>query len=84
MWIQQPGMDDDERDEKHLINEEKEAPGNKDDETIDESAVAAALDDDADHADQTKRHASPRLTRQFQKSLRSEQSSQDILVSTRS
>ena len=77
-------MEVNKRDEKYLLDEEQEAPGKKDDETIDASAFAAALDDDADHADQSKRQASPRLTRQSQKSLWSEQSSQDMLVSTRS
>ena len=77
-------MDDDERDKQHLLDEKQEDPEKKDDETIDASAFAAALDDYADHADQTKRHASPRRTRQSQKSLRSEQSSEDRLVSTRS
>ena len=53
-------MDDDERDVKHLHDEEHEAPEKKDDETIDASAFAAALDDYTGHADQTKRLASPR------------------------
>ena len=53
-------MDNDEIDMKHLHAEEQEAPEKKDDETIDESAFAAALDDYAGHADQTKRLASPR------------------------
>ena len=77
-------MEDDERDVQRLRDEEQGAPEKRDDESIDASAFAAALDDDGDHADQTKRHASPRKTRQSQKSLRSEQSSQDMLVSTRS
>ena len=51
------GMDDDERDMQRLLDKKHEAPEKKDDETIDESAFAAALDDDAD---QTKRHTSPR------------------------
>ena len=53
-------MENDEIDMKHLHAEEQEAPEKKDDETIDESAFAAALDDYAGHADQTKRLASPR------------------------
>jgi hypothetical protein len=53
-------MDDDERDMQHLLDKKQEAPEKKDDETIDASAVAAALDDFAGQADQTKRHASPR------------------------
>ena len=66
------------------FDEKQEDPEKKDDETIDASAFAAALDDYVDHADQTKRHTSPKRTRQSQKSLRSEQSSQDMLISTRS
>ena len=77
-------MEDDERDKQHLLDEEQGAPEKRDDESIDASAFAAALDDDGGQANQTKRHASPRKTRQSQKSLRSEQSSQDMLVSTRS
>ena len=77
------GMEDDERDVQRLRDEEQRAPEKRDDESIDASAFAAALDDDGDHAGHSKRHASPRKTRQSQKSLRSEQSSQDMLVSTR-
>ena len=53
-------MEDDERDVQRLRDEEQEAPEKKDDETIDESAFAATLDDYAGHTDQTKRLASPR------------------------
>ena len=90
----------------HHLEEEREAPEKTVDETIDASAVAAALDDYADHADQkgnevfatkaaegtaskdglsqSRRPASPTQTRQSQRSLRSEQSSEDMLMSTRS
>ena len=90
----------------HHLEEEWEAPEKTVDETIDASAVAAALDDCADHADQkgnevvatkaaegtaskdglsqSRRPASPTETRQSQRSLRSEQSSEDMLMSTRS
>ena len=53
-------MEDDERDAQRLRDEEQGAPGRRDDESIDASAFAAALDDDGGHADQTKRLASPR------------------------
>ena len=54
------GMEDDERDAQHLRDEEQGDPEKRDDESIDASAFAAALDDDAGHADQAKRLASPR------------------------
>jgi hypothetical protein len=53
-------MEDDERDVQRLRDEEQGAPEKRDDESIDASAFAAALDDDGDHADQIKRHATSR------------------------